>query len=826
MNKTLGLAYRWGAVWLLGGATLCSWGTPAWAQIVSISAPCAEARPNANGEPASYLPSCRIPDQDTEDLEVCHVGSGGNLSNRFKRMGIVAQTRCLLRRELLVQTEAFYRGVIYDPDQSQKEGRIAGLPSQVPVCTPIPHFFNGRTAENGQNHLASTPASLASLLRTTPTVPTPSGASSCGEFARLTEVHPRITINNSGVFGTREHAYQQGLNPLMLDCARTSVEAELNSPTAQVNIHESCQGLAEDIAANGQNLVQESEGIGAHLAIQSPRILRSLVNDLCDESSSSAGRFTDANGADLGIIRQKSMYLCGNRVAYASLFARLLFCEVNERARLMTADKPNMAQITSEISNLVQNGAVPACATCRQSARNLASKYEQALIMMAVPEPFTQIAGAILLGEAEREKAGVISCANPCYQAASEDYFRRLAERWSPASSPACRGTPPATPVRPTPPAIPQEGGTAPASTSPGVRSTQRKESIPPVSASAPWLLTLLLASVRRRKRELNPLFLVALATYLCSCGGYNDKPCYVPLDEALPEGAAASTGGACNSAVEGSACYVIGSGGGSCKCYYGPSDNCCNGQGQPANPLPPECNDQTPFLAPMIGGLRVAGALVRSNRQNTQATYGLGTTAGPVALDTAPGQDPNAVRGAATDAEGSGLEKPKKADAKGAGMEVPQIAARAGGSRSGATGGGAAAGGMASAPPLAMHDLLNAGNDGQQSAATAGESAGVYKGGGAGSAAGQGRSGFGGGSSGSAVGGEGSASVEFSGVSAEGARVDPLGSSDPEDYFTRIGIDNSLFKIVRARYQSTSLRWKNEDSARASDRASSLRGR
>jgi hypothetical protein len=52
----------------------------------------------------------------------------------------------------------------------------------------------------------------------------------------------------------------------------------------------------------------------------------------------------------------------------------------------------------------------------------------------------------------------------------------------------------------------------------------------------------------------------------------------------------------------------------------------------------------------------------------------------------------------------------------------------------------------------------------------------------------------------------EGSSSLEFG---AEGD-ADPaaMGSEDPADYFTRLGLDDNLFKTVERRYRATSVRW------------------
>ncbi len=37
---------------------------------------------------------------------------------------------------------------------------------------------------------------------------------------------------------------------------------------------------------------------------------------------------------------------------------------------------------------------------------------------------------------------------------------------------------------------------------------------------------------------------------------------------------------------------------------------------------------------------------------------------------------------------------------------------------------------------------------------------------------------------------------------------INPMGSADPEDYFTRINVDDSIFKQVERRYEQTAVRW------------------
>jgi hypothetical protein len=56
---------------------------------------------------------------------------------------------------------------------------------------------------------------------------------------------------------------------------------------------------------------------------------------------------------------------------------------------------------------------------------------------------------------------------------------------------------------------------------------------------------------------------------------------------------------------------------------------------------------------------------------------------------------------------------------------------------------------------------------------------------------------------------GSGSDTVDFGGARSE---VDAMAGEDPEDYFTRIGLGDSLFKRVEARYRDKSVRWAGQD--------------
>ncbi|MBU6376327.1 MAG: hypothetical protein KGQ59_10055 [Bdellovibrionales bacterium] len=72
-------------------------------------------------------------------------------------------------------------------------------------------------------------------------------------------------------------------------------------------------------------------------------------------------------------------------------------------------------------------------------------------------------------------------------------------------------------------------------------------------------------------------------------------------------------------------------------------------------------------------------------------------------------------------------------------------------------------------------------------------------------------------GGSGDGLGGSGQNSEEF-GATADS--VSPLGSEDPGDYFTRLGMDDDLFKIVERRYRNKAVVWAKNQLETASIKA------
>ena len=120
--------------------------------------------------------------------------------------------------------------------------------------------------------------------------------------------------------------------------------------------------------------------------------------------------------------------------------------------------------------------------------------------------------------------------------------------------------------------------------------------------------------------------------------------------------------------------------------------------------------------------------------------------------------------------------------------------------------------GGGAGGPGMGLGSSL------QTKAATSGEVAGSgdpgvktpgYEGGPAAAAGGDGGSAnpFGySGNDGSAAGG--SNTLELGSGTDQGAAVDAMANGDPEDYFTRLDLNDNLFKIVERRYGQKAMTW------------------
>ena len=131
-----------------------------------------------------------------------------------------------------------------------------------------------------------------------------------------------------------------------------------------------------------------------------------------------------------------------------------------------------------------------------------------------------------------------------------------------------------------------------------------------------------------------------------------------------------------------------------------------------------------------------------------------------------------------------------------------------------GGKGGGLGAGGLLSA----NHGAGKNGNENESSLDMS--SAGKYAGGGGDGGGGAGGSGgggggfgglgslFGGGGDGAAHGGFGGDPTTMFGARGLASDVPPMASMDPEDYFSRIRSEMSIFKVVEIRYQKNTLHW------------------
>jgi len=157
---------------------------------------------------------------------------------------------------------------------------------------------------------------------------------------------------------------------------------------------------------------------------------------------------------------------------------------------------------------------------------------------------------------------------------------------------------------------------------------------------------------------------------------------------------------------------------------------------------------------------------------------------------------------------EGVGMSGKDKSRGEG---DAPVGARRGIGSGGGGSAGGGAGGGM------------NAGTIGtgvlgaEQAAATVGQedpNAKYAGGGGAGSGGGggRGRGGFGFGSGGFGGSGGGAAGPAELGFGAREDGTNPLGSADPEDYFTRTDLFANLFKVIEKRYRNKATDWARQD--------------
>lgn len=144
----------------------------------------------------------------------------------------------------------------------------------------------------------------------------------------------------------------------------------------------------------------------------------------------------------------------------------------------------------------------------------------------------------------------------------------------------------------------------------------------------------------------------------------------------------------------------------------------------------------------------------------------------------------------------------PLAAEKVGIGPGAGEKSAKSSGAGSGAGGGPTSAAGLSAAPTGEFAKLKPLSTDvaGAQAASAGG-------GGGAGASSG------GGGAFNSFLGSKdsganGNAEDETFGDASKKGEVDPMGTQDPEDYFTRSELGDNIFKIVEKRYRSTTSGW------------------
>jgi hypothetical protein len=223
----------------------------------------------------------------------------------------------------------------------------------------------------------------------------------------------------------------------------------------------------------------------------------------------------------------------------------------------------------------------------------------------------------------------------------------------------------------------------------------------------------------------------------------------------------------------------------------------CCDSTGVAITPPPAGvtgCSTTTPGTGPIAttGGTGAGSA--------GGATTDLGTAQNLVGGSPATGITPQYAGATAGQIAPAAAQLAAAVPATAASvLPTTATAGSAGGSGSG-SGSGLDDGSMTTAA------ASDPGNSPTISGATAADAPYVSNGGGApgGTTASTGKSGFQFGSGFAGPEGTGAADVAF----GNGSSVDPMASGDPQDYFTRIGIEDSIFKKVERRYRDTSVKW------------------
>jgi hypothetical protein len=226
----------------------------------------------------------------------------------------------------------------------------------------------------------------------------------------------------------------------------------------------------------------------------------------------------------------------------------------------------------------------------------------------------------------------------------------------------------------------------------------------------------------------------------------------------------------------------------------------CSKGSDNPGVPQIQNCADNSPRCCPgcnpdmSMGALKAAAAGASMSFQNADAAL--------KNVEALRSKEPSGISqlaSAATAKDLPGLTTPGNNAPPSLGDTSE--ARKNGGSRGGLGAGGSGGGG---AMELSVKKTGPSEFTGTKSAATGLQDGGAYSGGGGAGARGGGWS----------TGGE----VAITGARAthgefgNGAGVNPMGSEDPMDYFARLSLGDSLFKIVERRYQAKQVSWKQGD--------------
>lgn len=696
----------------------------------------------------------------------------------------------VLYQRIWQQSDCAYKGIDLDPTKSPNPGQCGGDPlGKVCSLVPLPFYKTGPETtndHNGQSCGAPVKINVKAANCATPVSPAEQTVEQLlvtkygitgGEAqlesmsaGQLTTLYNNIYkdnpsavnatsgsksnciyINTTYPNGEREMAWMRGAFMQDLTYQMNGVLNEL-SCSHQLSILNDpsvngCSQFATDVLAQYNSTKTIADKLGQMLGAQAAVADVDYCRADWDPHPSNAG-------VDPGQLRQVATHLCAARAYLENMYAQLVTCDVIAKTRYDFDQKIGLTaaqQNVYVIGKVGQNQIRPLCSQCKNSGSySSATKCTQACWERNI---------ASVLGQ-DLQALWPLGSANSC-------------------SSPAPGGTPYSFPPQgsiQSPTQLPAEP----------TRQSSDASSFLGLGFAAGSL------SMRRRKKQTKTrerartVFLASMLILMAAASGCSKA-------QNLPQVAANDPNNTCP----------------------GKPAACCT-----LNP-PPTCPTDSPGLGALTGALTSGAAFAG----NSAGENGLASTfsSGSNTAGTGFSNGQAATAGGTGDlSQGAGSGSGSGSGASGVASSGLQQASSGGGAGSGSSGASGTGGGVGSAglggslATTADPNAISTGPiDAELKVKDGAGAQGYTAGSGGGANGGGGGSGFlygnglmaqNGGYGAGGVDGAGAGGLKAYG--GNGQDVSPMGGSDPANYFSLIGIDESIFKKVETRYRETTMNW------------------